>query len=78
MKKFSLLILFFFFKIAISSNLFFKWRVTDKEEEQIKGKISTLFASNYDLYEKMITNIKTKKKFRSRILSQNPNKDDED
>ena len=78
MKKFSLLILFFVFNISISSNLFFKWRVTDKEEEQLKEKISGLFTSNYDLYEKMITNIKTKKKLRSRILSQNPNKDDED
>ena len=78
MKKISLLLLFFIFSFVISSNLFFKWRITDIENEQLKEKTSDLFKSNYDLYEKIILNYKAKKNRNLRNLSQNKNLDEEE
>ena len=60
MKEISLLILFLFFNLSISTNLFFQWRLTDSEIAQLKEESIQLFKSNYDLYKKLINNYITR------------------
>ena len=56
----SLLILLFIFNFSISSNLFFKWRITDIEKAQFKEEALSLLKSNMQLYEGIISNFKEK------------------
>ena len=56
MKEIILLIFLFIFKSTISANLFFEWRITDSEKDQIKEESLSLFNSNIDLYKKFISN----------------------
>ena len=60
MKYISLLILLFLFNSSISSNLFFKWRITDLEKAQFKEEALSLLKSNIKLYEEIINNFKEK------------------
>ena len=74
MKKFVLLIFLLFFKFSLSSNLFFKWRITDTEKAQFKKEALSLFSSNSDLYKQFISNYKTrnlKYKYQNKTPSNN-------
>ena len=60
MKYISLLIIFFLFNSCISSNLFFQWRITDLEKAQFREEVFSLFQSNSDLYQKIVSNYNQK------------------
>ena len=76
MKEMSLLILFIFFNLSISTNLFFQWRLTDSEIDQLNKESIQLFKSNYDLYKKMIKNYITRNDKSENIDTSSKNKDD--
>lgn len=61
MKSISLLILFCLFNLSILSNLFFNWRITDLEKEQLKEEVFSLFSSNTELYKNIIKKLNQKK-----------------
>ena len=58
MKLFFLLTFLFIFKLSISKNLFFQWRITDIEKAQAKEESLSLLKSYSDLYKKIISNYK--------------------
>ena len=76
MKIISLLILFIFFNLSISTNLFFQWRLTDSEIAQLNEESIKLFKSNYDLYKKMIKNYITRNDKSGDIDTSSKSKDD--
>ena len=60
MKNFICLIFLLFFNFSFSSNLFFKWRITDTEHDQFKKEALSLFSSNGELFKQFISNYKTR------------------
>ena len=76
MKEITLLILFIFFNLSISTNLFFQWRLTDSEIAQLNEESIKLFKSNYDLYKKMINNYITRNDKSGNIDASSKSKDD--
>ena len=60
MKNLICLIFLLFFNSSFSSNLFFKWRITDKEHAQFRKEAFSLFSSNKDLIKQFISNYKTR------------------
>ena len=79
MKQISILIiLFFLFNFSFSTNLFFQWRITDKEKAQLKQEALSLFNSNYELYQKMISNFRTRDLRYKYYTEQNEDESDEE
>ena len=60
MKPILLFIFLYLLQSSISSNLFFKWRITDTERAQVRRESIALLQSNSELYEKFISNYKTR------------------
>jgi sphingomyelin phosphodiesterase len=58
--NFSIFLIFLFFNITLCSNLFFQWRITDVEKEQLDRELFELFKTNSELYNKFVSNYKTK------------------
>lgn len=72
------MILFFLFNFSFSTNLFFQWRITDKEKAQLKQEALSLFNSNYELYQKMISNFRTRDLRYKYYTEQNEDSSDEE
>ena len=62
MKNLILLIVLFnsFFNLFHCSNLFFQWRMTDIEKEQLKQETLELLHTNIELYKKFVSNYLSK------------------
>ena len=56
----SIVLIFLFFNITLCSNLFFQWRITDAEKEQLDRELFELVKTNTELYDKFVSNYKTK------------------
>ena len=56
----SIVLIFMFFNITLCSNLFFQWRITDAEKEQLDRELFELVKTNTELYDKFVSNYKTK------------------
>ena len=56
----SIVLIFMLFNITLCSNLFFQWRITDAEKEQLDRELFELVKTNTELYDKFVSNYKTK------------------
>lgn len=59
-KLFLIILITSLFNISFCSNLFFQWKITDKEKEQLDKEIVELIKTNTELYKKLILNYQSR------------------